>query len=316
MKTLILKLNILIILILLTACEENFSPKSDFSEKYILYCVLNVDSSKQTAVLLKSYDVSGFDPYVNEYSPFVSGADIKIRQKDNVYFMRDTSAIFESVSRYNDPISFYHVENFQSIGNDSIEIVATLPTGKKLYSISKAPENIVFDRSNSSILPPEEADLFTFSWSNLGTNIWYLPKLEFYYIKDGITKTKLVPVTYQMVNGESEPVYPTTTNRNFVNFTTAALNMAFAEISADDPAKSSYKILGAKLSVLVFNEPLSNYYSTTNGFLDDFTIVLDETDYTNVSGGFGVFGILKQQQTGAKFTEEFIQSFGYTVGLN
>lgn len=316
MRKLILKLIILLLFISVISCEDNFSPKSDFSEKYILYCILNVDSSKQTAVLIKSYDVSGFDPYVNEYSPFIAGADIKIRQKDNVYFMHDTSAMFEDVSRYNEPINFYYVDNFNSIGNDSIEIVATLPTGKKLYSITKAPENIVFDRSNNSVLPPEETDIFTFSWNNLGTNIWYLPKLEFYYVKDGITKSKLVPIVYESVNGQMQPIYPTTANKNFVNFTLSALNLAFAEISKGDPDKSSYKILGAKLSVLVFNEHLSNYYSTTNGFLDDFTIVLDEADYTNVSGGFGVFGILRQQQTGAIFTEEFIQSFGYTVGLN
>ena len=316
MKNLLAFIAIVFLSLLIYSCEENFSPKADFAEKYILYCVMNVDSSKQTAVLLKSYDVEGFDPYSNTESSFVSGADIRIRQKDRVFFMKDTSAIIENASRYPVPINFYYVEDFLSIGNDSIEIVATLPSGKKLYGISKAPNNISFDPSSDRILPPEEKSLFTFSWTSPESSRWYLPKLDFFYIKGGITHKKTIPVTYESENGSWKPVYPVISNNNYVNFTLSALDSSFAQISQGDPNKSGYKILGAVLSLLVFDEPLSNYYSTTNGFLDDFTVVLDETDYTNITGGLGIIGLYKQQQTGAIFKEEYIQSFGYTPGLN
>ena len=316
MKNILAFIGMVFLPLLVNSCEENFSPKADFVEKYILYCVMNVDSSKQTAVLLKSYDVEGFDPYINTESSFVSGADIRIRQNDRVFFMKDTSAIRENISRYPVPINFYYIDNFVSVGNDSIEIVATLPSGKKLYGISKAPDNIAFDPSSDRILPPEEKNLFTFSWNSPESSRWYLPKLEFFYIKNGITHAKVIPVTYESENESWKPVYPIITNNNYVNFTLSALDSSFAQISQGDPNKSSYKIFGAVLSLLVFDAPLSNYYSTTNGFLDDFTVVLDETDYTNITGGLGIIGLYKQQRTGAVFTEEYIQSFGYTPGLN
>ena len=316
MKNILAFIGIVFLTLVVNSCEENFSPKADFAEKYILYCVMNVDSSKQTAVLLKSYDVDGFDPYTNTESSFVSGADIRIRQKDRVFFMKDTSAIIENVSRYEEPINFYCVNNFSASGNDSIEIIATLPSGKKLSGISKAPDDISFDASSDRLLPPEEKNLFTFSWNSPESSRWYLPKLEFFYIKDGITHQKVIPVTYRSENGSWKPVYPVISNNNYVNFTIAALDSSFAQISQGDPYKSSYKILGAILSLLVFDQPLSNYYSTTNGFLDDFTVVLDETDYTNITGGLGILGLYKEQRTGAKFTDEYIQSFGYISGLN
>lgn len=308
---------ILIVTAFLTnSCEDSFSPKADFKEKYILYCILNIDSSKQTATLLKSYDVDGYNPYINTETSFVSGAEIMIRQKNQVFFMRDTSAIIEGVSRYSTPIDFYYLDNFSSLINDSIEIVTTLPSGKKLYGIAKAPERINFSGLSDRILPPEEKELFTFLWDGPTSTRWYLPKLEFYYIFNGVTKSKEIPVTYKLENGIWNPVYPAISNSNYVNFTVAALDSVFRQISEGDPNKSDYEILGAKLSLLVFNESLSNYYSTTNGFLDDFTIILDESDYTNIEGGLGVFGIYRQQLTGAIFTEEYIQSFGYTPGLN
>ena len=316
MKKILAFIGIVFLPLLLNSCEENFSPKADFVEKYILYCVMNVDSSKQTAVLLKSYNVEGFDPYMNTESSFIPGADIRIRQKDRVFFMKDTSTIRENISRYPVPINFYYVDNFISIGNDSIEIVATLPSGKKLYGSSKAPSSVDFDTSSDRKLPPEEKDLITFKWNSPETSRWFLPKLEFFYIKDGITYKKGVPVTYESENGSWKPVYPVISNNNYVNFTLSALDSSFAQISQGDPNKLSYKILGAVLSLLVFDQPLSNYYSTTNGFLDDFTVVLDETDYTNITGGLGIIGLYKQQRTGAIFKEEYIQSFGYTPGLN
>jgi len=302
--------------LLINSCEDSFSPKGDYKDQYILYCIINIDSTKQTATLLKSYDVEGFNPYFNTESSFVSGADILIRQKDQVFFMKDTSAIFEDVSRYRSPIDFYYLDNFSSSINDSIEIIATLPSGKKLYGITKAPEKVEFDGTSDRILPPEEKDLFTFLWNSPTSNTWFLPKLQFYYKIHGTTKSKIIPITYKFENGTWGPVYPVISDNNFVNFTVAALDSVFKEISEGDPNKSDYEILGAKLSVLVFNSSLSNYYSTTNGFLDDFTVILDETDYTNIEGGLGILGIYKQQQTSAVFTEEYIQSFGYTSGLN
>lgn len=316
MKNLLVFIGILLLTFLVISCEENFSPKSYFAEKYILYCVMNVDSAKQTAALLKSYDVEGFDPYTNTESSFVSGADIRVRQKDRVFFMKDTSAIIESASRYPVPINFYYVENFLSIGNDSIEIVAILPSGKKLYGISKAPDIVSFNTSNDKILPPEDKSLISFSWNSNEPNRWYLPKFEFFYIKNGITQKKVIPVTYKLENGTWKPVYPAITNNSYVNFTFSALDSSFAQISKGDPNKSGYKILGAVLSLLIFDEPLSNYYSTTNGFLDDFTVVLDENDYTNITGGLGILGLYKEQRTGVIFKVEYIESFGYRPGLN
>ena len=87
-------------------------------------------------------------------------------------------------------------------------------------------------------------------------------------------------------------------------------------ISQGDPNKKDYKIYGAVFTLMIFDENISNYYSTTNGFLDDFTIRIDEKDYSNIQGGLGIFGTYRTQSTGAVFTHNYIKSFGYTPGLN
>ena len=304
------------IVVVLNSCEENFSPKADYQEKFILYSIINMDSSMQTAVLEKSYDVDGFDPYQNTYDPFIPNADIRIRQRDNVFFMRDTSAVRSDTSRYNSPFHFYYTNSFYLKGNDSLEILATLPNGKKLYGITNIAESIEFDKATNHVLPPVELNFASFIWKGPVSSRWYLPKLEFIYFKDGIRFVKQIPSGYEIRNGKSVAVFPEVTNNNIIRFQNSAIDSAMTQISAGDPDKNNYKIYGCVFTLLIFNETLSNYYSTANGFLDDFTVRVDESDYTNISGGLGIFGTIKKQTTGAVFTEDYIKSFGYTPGLN
>ena len=315
MKIVLLIISVMVVALLSNSCEENFSPKTDFQEKYILYSIINADSSVQTAVLQKSYDVQGFDPYINTTDPSIQGADIRIRQGDNVFFMRDTSTERSDTSRYNTPLRFYFTDEFFNSGNDSLEIIATLPGGKRLYAITNLPTTIEFDTASDRLLPPEDEELFAFYWIGPTSTHWYLPKFVFYYKKNGVRFAKEVPVTYNFENGKWVETYPKITNNAVVRFRVSSLDSAFEQISRGDPDKSSYKILSGVLTLLVFNESLSNYYSSTNGFLDDFTIRIDESDYTNVDGGLGIFGSYIKQFTGAVFTEDYIRSFGYTPGL-
>src|SRR3990172_8021014 len=100
MKTAILFIIVFVFSLILNSCEENFSPKADFQEKYILYSIINIDSTIQTAVLQKSYYVEGYDPYLNTTDPYISGTDIRIRQGENIFFMRDTITTRSDTSRY------------------------------------------------------------------------------------------------------------------------------------------------------------------------------------------------------------------------
>lgn len=315
MKTILIIITAALLAILSFSCEENFSPKTDYVEKYILYCIINTDSSIQTAVLQRSYNVDGFDPYQNTTDPSIIGADIRLRQGNNVFFMRDTSIARTDTSRYKSPVNFYFTDNFFIQGNDSLEIIATLPNGKKLSGITDLSFNIEFNTASDNIIPAQENDYFAFIWNAEGVNKWYLPKFTFYYLKDGVRFGKDVPTEYIFENGTWSASYPEITQSNIIRFKNSALDSAFAQISYGDPDKSSYRILGGVLTLLVFNESLSNYYSTTNGYLDDFTIRIDETDYTNITGGFGILGAFKKQLSGARFTENYIRSFGYTPGL-
>lgn len=303
------------------SCEENFSPKGDYQEKYILTCVIRGDTSLQTASISKSYDVTGYDAGTNHTDPFVETALIRIWQGDSVYFMRDTSIVRTDTSRYDSPYHYFYLDNFIPNDKKELEIEAILKNGKTLRGFTKLPQAIEWVQSDTGALqiPSQSDSHFFFTWSsnlNLG---WYIPRFSFFYRKiengEPVLYKKEVPLKYVLEGGKLVPKYSIPTRNNSVGIANSYLDSAFTQISRGDADKSNYTILGGIFEILVLDENLSKYYSTLNGFLDDYTIRIDESDFTNIEGGLGVFGSFLKQQKGGFISPDYIRSYGYTPGL-
>jgi len=61
---------------------------------------------------------------------------------------------------------------------------------------------------------------------------------------------------------------------------------------------------------------LSKYYNSTNRSLDTYSVKLNETDYSNITNGYGIFGAYVRKYAGIRFTHAYIESFGYTPGVS
>jgi hypothetical protein len=57
---------------------------------------------------------------------------------------------------------------------------------------------------------------------------------------------------------------------------------------------------------------LSAYYSSVAKIGDSFSLRLDEVDFSNIEGGFGIFGSLNVQKLVMFFREGYLEeNFGY-----
>jgi hypothetical protein len=117
------------------------------------------------------------------------------------------------------------------------------------------------------------------------------------------------------VNGELKPVFPGVTRDKILIYDYAAINKVMLDISAGDYDKYSYVIQDAWLEIVVTDKNLANYYGSTEGFLDDYSVRLDEVTYSNIEGGLGVFGAYKVTSRKLNVEENYVQSFGYRSRL-
>jgi len=310
-------LSLFIISSLILSCDEDFNPYGNFVEKYAFTCILKSDENYQTATLFRSYRPDGFDPYSYITDPSVLGADIRIWYNDSVFVFKDSSVARQDTSRYKTPFNFYYNDKFQVENRKIIELEVLLPNGKRLRSSSFTPSKINFEDKSDVIIPAGTKNFIQIFWSTFDGGTFFLPMLTIRYKQningEIIDKTKDVPIRYVTQGGGSVPVYPSANASLTVVYNLNAIATALQEISDGDPQKQNYSIHeNLSFYLIAYDLPTTRYISSTGGRIDDLTVAVDVADYTNIEGGFGLFGSYsKRNYSRLRFLQDFINSFGY-----
>ena len=121
----------------------------------------------------------------------------------------------------------------------------------------------------------------------------------------------LVPSRYVSGPNGRVPAYYSYLTQKFCTFDFAALDSAMAQISAGDPVKSRYSVHLLRCEVIEYDTPLSKYYSSINGSLDQFSIRVDQPVFSNVGGGIGILGSYYRNWVYFELDISYVKSFGY-----
>lgn len=317
MKRLNSLLLVIIISFLFISCEEDFNPYGDYVERFAFTCILKNDQQYQSATLFRSYRPDGFDPSTYTEDPFVAGADIRVWYNDSVFVFRDTSVARIDTSRYKTPFRYYYNEKFSVGSKKSVELEVLLPNGKRLRSSTVSPGQVNFDDDSDVIIPSGTKPFVQFFWNELQEGNSFLPKMTIRY-KQNVNgqicdKLKNVPIKYVTNGNGLTAVYPEASASITIVYDLSAITKALEEISEGDPNKNNYSIHQKILfNVAALDLPTSKYISSTSGNIDDLTVSVDVSDYSNIEGGFGLFGSYSSKAyTKLRFVQNYIESFGY-----
>ncbi len=307
------------VFIIFSSCNENLDPYGTFKDIYVLNCIVRGDSTFQSATLTHDYTTTSFNPYSNTTDESIKGATIRIWSgNDKVTILRDTTIPRPAGSLYQSPYSVYYSNNFQPDPGLPITIEAILPNGRKLTCSSVVPEDLEIN-DHENLIPPTGRNYLKYSWISNQKNPVYITRLGIYYFKiengQKVRHIAVVPQSYTQYNNQWIPVYtkPFSENALAVDMSLVAKTMEL--ISSGDDNKSNYIILGCILEVLSLDPGLSLYYNATARSGDIYSVKLDETDNTNIQGGYGLFGVYNRNYSVGFFTHDYINSFGYIPGL-
>lgn len=301
------------------SCEEDFSPKAEFKEKYVLWCIVNADyiygNTSHYAVLAKTYDVDGLDPAANRIDPVLTGADIRLYADDIEYkFVQDTMNRADT-TRYDSTFIYYRSAPVKLRFGSNLSITAKLPGGEVLSSETRLPLNMglefseAFDKGISTINRDASSE-WSVGWETNGDHLFFPSLVILYTKKEGeVVETKIQNVPLRYIN--NQPYYPDYSKEPGVSYTFNAIDSAMAMLSAGDTMKENYTIKNFIFALLEFDTPLSYYYSSINGYLDNYSIRLDESTYSNIRGGLGIFGSTFYIARSFSVSGQYVQKFGY-----
>ncbi len=318
MKRLLINIFLIAVAGLLYSCKEDFNIQAEFRPRNILTCIIRPDTSFQVVTLSSSYEIEGLNPYSNTETPSILGADVKMWYNNQVYQFRDSTIDRIDTSRYSTPITFYYNNDLKPIGGRFVDLEALLPNGLLLTSETQVPdlESMSFVLSDTLVPPLGYRQEVELNWTKMGELVYHPQFIIIYYNRvDHQKYEKEIPLNYSESSGAYIPNYPKPSSRNSFVFDMDVINRAMSEISEGDPVKSNYSIVEMKLKVMVYDKNLSAYYSSVQQFLDGFTVKVDQPDFTNVRGGFGVFGSINVKEYELKISGSYVESFGYIVGF-
>lgn len=299
------------------SCEVNFDPFGDYIEKYAFTCILKNNTRSQIAFLSRSYKIDGFDPYNYIIDPAITGADIRVWCNDSVYVFKDSSITRTDTSRYKTPLHFYYNKHFSLQANQPVELEVLLSNGKRLKSSIVTPAEINFDDESDVFVPSENKNILEFFWNEYPAGILFQSKMEIKYRQningEFVEKTREIPLRFVLSNNKMMPVYPKPSAVFGVAYDLDAVDKILREISADDPDKQNYAVYEKLIfNVTAYDFSLSKYASSISGSVDDLTVHENVSDYTNIDGGYGIFGAYMLKDYGRlRFLMDYIQSYGY-----
>lgn len=307
-----------ILLVGAISCSESFDPYGELKNGYALNCIIRGDTTFQTATLTKTYLVSNNDPYSSTIDPNIRNATIRIWNGDSLFVLKDTVIARPQPSNYKYAYRLYYTNKFVFTSGKNLEIEARLENGVKLKSYTTPPPPVQFSQIDKNIPYKNNASAY-FAWNSGIINQTYVTRLSIYYTKkvNGVDKfmTKEIPLRYEKYGNSLVPIFPTATNNNSLIIGLDAITETMKSISEGDENKGNYEIVAAFLEVIALDKNLSAYFNSTARSMDDFSVKLDETDFTNIENGFGVFGIYLRNTYLVPFTPAYIKSFGYKPGL-
>ena len=309
---------LMLISILTVTCDDYVNPYSEFKEKYVLSCVLNPQDSIHTLVLMKNIKpgVTVTDSSIS--SLIVDDAIINIWYKDKIVTFKQSKGK-DKIPEVKE--GYYYTKELEVIRGQSYYLEAIVNENKKLKSSMIMPTLLEINYKGMSPQIPAKANEpggnknIAISWNfnsilNTSTVKFFL---SFKNVETGEVFYKNVPHNYSLKNGKYIPLYykPQQFGQLLVSLET--FDIFLNELKNELKIVSNYTVLGLILDFYVYDNNLMNYYNSVNAFKDNLSMVIDESDYSSISGGYGIFGGVLIDRKSMRITNEFLSNYGFTI---
>ncbi|MFA6467869.1 MAG: DUF4249 family protein [Bacteroidota bacterium] len=280
--------------LLVTGCNESFSPNGTYERRLVVYSVFSANTDTQYIRITSTVDPETYNPNVSLPSTVITGATVVVTSDTLSYTFHDTIITVQTSAGMQQIRTYVHYQlpvktdhsyrlavqaagypevntTFAGIGNGYLLQVNTDP-----FLNSLAKDDISFDM---------------YLGKNVGSYL-LLFNLDYELLRNGnwIRKTFEVPTAYT-ANGKYFPSVTPAAGTDAIRktFSLQTYKQAIDEIRSNP--LDTVRFVQAVFKLYQFDNALYTYFSVANNYPGGATLRLDEPDYSNVSGGYGVVGV-------------------------
>jgi hypothetical protein len=271
--------------ILIFGCKKSeINYYEPFQNKLVVYGVIDSRSNLQL-IRIQSNTARAGEPDENKK---LKNLNVKVTLNNTqTYNLRDT--VIEGIENY----SVYYHPDFK-FKTGSFLLMVTSDDYPSCWATANVPE-----KQKMSLEYKADKNVITIPF-NLTTKGYFYNTYLYYALTQGAQKTiKKIEIPIQILteNGKKIPVYPDKIEEEVSK--AGEISIPYSNIDyAIEKLRAEYGTDNISLGscYLYFHSldwNLYNYYHSINGFKDPFSIRLDQPYWTNVSGGYGIFGAVR-----------------------
>lgn len=272
--------------LLLSGCESTFSPDGRYAEKMVVYAIFSTTSDTQIVRVYGTYPSLG-----SAAETEIPDAQVTLKKGDSTFTFRDTTLERTDTSRYRTRIKAfvgYHIRpepgaRYQlSVASPSHGTATAAATA--MYPGRMIVRNDVPGNFQVGVVLGQYTRAFLLRMF-----------LEYDLLVDSTRIIRTVEIPRAVDAGTGELYYPTPTSNEIgsVVFSAEGFARVVERLRQEFPG-GRIRLRRTMYRLTELDEALYAYYSTVNGFPDSGTLRLDEPDYTNITGGLGVFAMTSQ----------------------
>ena len=291
MKSITRFLTILLLFPLLTACDNDFSPKADYEEKIVVFSVLDRTAAYQVVRLERTFDADNTDPSSMITPDPVTEATVSIATSRRNYVFRDTLFTLGDGSKKK---VWINRDLVPAEGTD-YTLTVDVPGFKRITAVTQVPSRaytqvqVVNGGVRLAAVPTT-----AYPASGYYFRLWVVGKKTI----DGqqVDFRREVPSRLDPQTGQFEFTEPT--RDKSVTFSNGNLLRVHTEMRTIDSVSGS-DVVGIAYSLDQF---IYSYYKLARGFEDPVSVRQDRPDISNLQGGVGIFGAIYPDSVRVKFS--------------
>ncbi len=276
---------------ILTACENDFSPKSDYEERIVVFSVLDRAAPYQVVRLERTFDAVTTNPDDAIRPDPVTEAEVSIASSRRRFVFRDT------VMTLGDGTKKTVWVNDELVPTEGTEYTITVdvPGYKRITAVTTVPSRAYARlEAVSGGVRVAAADNTAYPANGYYFRMWIVGTK----LVDGkeVEVRREVPARYFASTDTYEFTEPT--RDKAVLFSNGNMLRVHADLLNIDGV-SGRDVLGVAYS---FDQYLYSYYKLARGFDDPVSVRQDRPDITNIHNGVGIFGALYADSVRARFS--------------
>jgi hypothetical protein len=297
---------IVMVLLTITGCDNSFDPRGPYEKKLVVYSVLSNRSDSQYVRIYSTYNPTGYDPLENTSDTQVRNAKVTITDDSATYTLKQTIIPRDDRSRYGSDIVAYSAYPCRLRPGKQYSLAITSDQGNVTSAVSVPGRASVYNNTPYIFANPRK------SVEDIPVSVTLSSNAQAYLVRlylnfdlgsgPNVEHRRLeIPSGIDSVGGSFMYTYvfayPSLTRRPSNAY--SSLNLVYpyaAYFAVYRNLEGQYAIWFKPTSVTFIltqvDMNLYNYYNIANGFRDPYSIREDQPDYSNIVGGFGVYGAM------------------------